>query len=138
MKMASGFDRPTPVAMRANPALFNVRFNGVLVAESVTREVAQKYLDERRFAGKGFCQVYLADRPIEARRSPAHLAHLPKRLSLKVSDAEREKLRAKFLTDGTLTEEPEHLCGCCGEECPSGEDCCSDDFPEPGDVREAS
>lgn len=29
-----------------------------------------------------------------------------------------------------------HQCRCCGEECPDGIDCCSDDFPEPGDTRE--
>lgn len=29
-----------------------------------------------------------------------------------------------------------HVCSCCGEECASGHDCCSDDFPEPGDIRE--
>lgn len=29
-----------------------------------------------------------------------------------------------------------HYCRCCGEECPSGEDCCTDDFPEPGEIRE--
>lgn len=29
-----------------------------------------------------------------------------------------------------------HLCRCCGEECVNGVDCCSDDFPEPGDIRE--
>lgn len=35
-------------------------------------------------------------------------------------------------------EEPQdaHYCTCCGEECPDGVDCCSDDFPEPGDIRE--
>ncbi len=32
-------------------------------------------------------------------------------------------------------EEP-HQCACCGEECPDGRDCCSDDFPEPADIRE--
>lgn len=29
-----------------------------------------------------------------------------------------------------------HACSCCGEDCPDGVDCCSDEFPEPGDVRE--
>jgi hypothetical protein len=29
-----------------------------------------------------------------------------------------------------------HRCTCCGEECPDGVDCCCDDFPEAGDVRE--
>jgi hypothetical protein len=29
-----------------------------------------------------------------------------------------------------------HYCSCCGEECPDGKDCCSDEFPEPGDIRE--
>lgn len=31
-----------------------------------------------------------------------------------------------------------YYCRCCGERSPSGRDCCSDDFPEPGDVREWS
>jgi hypothetical protein len=29
-----------------------------------------------------------------------------------------------------------HICSCCGEECPSGVNCCSDEFPEAGDIRE--
>lgn len=29
-----------------------------------------------------------------------------------------------------------HTCTCCGEVCESGEDCCTDNFPEPGDLRE--
>lgn len=29
-----------------------------------------------------------------------------------------------------------HICSCCGEETSTGEDCCSDDFPEPGEIRE--
>lgn len=39
--------------------------------------------------------------------------------------AERHKV--KFLP---------HVCRCCGEECDDGKDCCSDDFPEPGEMRE--
>jgi hypothetical protein len=31
-----------------------------------------------------------------------------------------------------------HVCSCCGEETASGEDCCSDDFAEPGELREDS
>jgi hypothetical protein len=31
-----------------------------------------------------------------------------------------------------------HCCRCCGEETETGEDCCTDDFPEPADVREWS
>lgn len=27
-------------------------------------------------------------------------------------------------------------CRCCGEVCEDGADCCTDDFPEPGDLRE--
>jgi hypothetical protein len=34
--------------------------------------------------------------------------------------------------------EPAHYCRCCGEETSTGKDCCSDDFPEPGDLREWS
>jgi RecJ-like exonuclease len=29
-----------------------------------------------------------------------------------------------------------HQCRCCGEETQTGRDCCSDDFPEPGEMRE--
>lgn len=29
-----------------------------------------------------------------------------------------------------------HFCRCCGEESSTGKDCCTDDFPEPADVRE--
>jgi Fe-S oxidoreductase len=29
-----------------------------------------------------------------------------------------------------------HHCRVCGDECPSGGDCCFDEFPEPGDIRE--
>lgn len=29
-----------------------------------------------------------------------------------------------------------HRCKCCGEECPDGRDCCTDEFPEPGEIRE--
>lgn len=31
-----------------------------------------------------------------------------------------------------------HFCRCCGEESVTGEDCCTDDFPEPADLREWS
>ena len=31
---------------------------------------------------------------------------------------------------------PEHFCRCCGEPCPDGFDCCTDEFPEPGEIRE--
>lgn len=37
--------------------------------------------------------------------------------------------------NGELPVQP-HVCRCCGEETETGEDCCSDDFPEPGDIRE--
>lgn len=33
-------------------------------------------------------------------------------------------------------EEAPHVCRCCGEETDTGEDCCSDEFPEPGEMRE--
>lgn len=29
-----------------------------------------------------------------------------------------------------------HWCRCCGELSPTGRDCCTDDFPEPADIRE--
>jgi hypothetical protein len=29
-----------------------------------------------------------------------------------------------------------HYCRNCGEECPDGEDCCTDDFPEPSEIQE--
>jgi hypothetical protein len=29
-----------------------------------------------------------------------------------------------------------HVCRCCGEDCDNGRDCCTDNFPEPGEVRE--
>lgn len=31
-----------------------------------------------------------------------------------------------------------HWCRCCGELSATGEDCCTDDFPEPADLREWS
>jgi hypothetical protein len=46
--------------------------------------------------------------------------------------AERALMRE---ADACWAPEP-HVCGCCGEQTDTGEDCCSDDFPEPGDVRE--
>jgi len=29
-----------------------------------------------------------------------------------------------------------HYCACCGDACESGADCCTDEFPEPGELRE--
>jgi hypothetical protein len=46
-------------------------------------------------------------------------------------------LYSDVLKEGREPRPPAHRCSCCGEECPDGRDCCSDDFPEPGDIREA-
>ena len=84
--------------------VFNVRINGALVAESVTRAAAEKYLTGR--APFTFVQVYLADHPLDSRPRLRLAPALPRPVSLRVSEAERAKLRAKLLADGTLVESP--------------------------------
>ena len=41
-----------------------------------------------------------------------------------------------YSIEGQLPRTEPHYCRCCGEETETDEDCCSDDFPEPGDIRE--
>jgi hypothetical protein len=84
--------------------LFNVRINGVLVAADITREAAQPYLNNRK--PREFLQVYLAERPLEGRRGTSGNAPpIPRMPSLRVSEKEREKLRAALPADGTMSED---------------------------------
>ena len=87
---------------------FNIRLNGTDVAVGVTRAEANAYLEQRRALPpmqRGFVQVYLTARPLEGRLGPPRYRHLPKRLSLHVSDKVRTELIAKLLADGTMTEQ---------------------------------
>lgn len=48
-----------------------------------------------------------------------------------LTDAQADQLRDAY----DAGPEP-YICSCCGEECEDRKDCCSDELPEPGDVRE--
>lgn len=88
--------------------LFSVQVNGAIVASDITREAAQAYIVNRK--PRDSVYVYLTERPLEdkRRKRPRLTPPIPRLPSMRVSDAEREKLRAALLADGTLTEENEH------------------------------
>lgn len=53
------------------------------------------------------------------------------------SAADLETIADHLRAAGFQIREPaDHQCSCCGEDCPDGVDCCSDEFPEPGQMRE--
>lgn len=79
-------------------SLFNVRVNGVIVAESITRDAAQAFLGK----GAGLVQVYLADRPLESRPRVWSRPALPRKASLSCGPVERAALLAKLAADGTM------------------------------------
>lgn len=85
--------------------LFNVQIDGSIVAAGITREAAQAYLNARTPKQSVF--VYLQDRPLIGRKKQRLTPPIPRLPSMRVSEAERDKLRAALLADGTMTEEGE-------------------------------
>ena len=83
--------------------LFNVDMDGVRVATGIPREEAEKYLRAREEIGARACYVYLLERPLDAAGRPKWRApSIPRLPSMRVSDADRQKLTDKLLADGTL------------------------------------
>lgn len=96
-------------------ARFNVRLNGLDIAQEVTFDRAQELADQIRAArvsgtvGRGFIQVYLSDKGLDGRKAAWRKASLPRPYSLRVSAAERAKLEAKLRAEGIMHDDPPHV-----------------------------
>ncbi len=88
--------------MKLDPVLFNVRHNGVDIAEGISRDEASAILDAPGRPG-GSWQVYRQLNPLEGRKAFYRPPTIPRRPSLRVSPAERARLVDRLQADGTMT-----------------------------------